>query len=714
MTSISFAESPKFGLVLSGGGSRGLAHIGVIKVLEKEGYYPDVITGTSMGSVVGGLYAMGYDAPTLEKIAREMDWELMFSDKISRKNIAIEEKEDAERFIVSFPLREGRVSLPRGLIAGYNISNLLSHLTLPVHHIHNFEDLPIPFCCIATDIETGEAVVLKEGYLADAIRASIAVPSVFTPVELDDRLLVDGGIARNLPISDAKEMGANVIIAVDVATPLLDRSQLNSAINIISQTALFQTVANNLEEQQKADILIEPDLGNLAALNFTNTVVDTLIRLGEKAAQEALPQIKALFDSLNIQKKNEVRFIPTTHIDRLYLQNIKIEGLKNVSKELVLSKLQITPPQWITPEELKTSIDRVYGSQFFEQVTYKLEPLNSGGINLVLRVVENQANFLRLGIHYNDYVKSQLVLNVTFRNLLIQGSKFSTDLILGGNPGLNSTYFYYTPWKFAPGAGINIKIQNFTSYLYEHNKRTQELNNRDVSASLVLHSSPMPNAYVRLGIQIDWTRIKPVIGTYPTTKLNLPLTFLRFHHDSYDKRFFPTEGNFIDIQIQRTLKTVTSKDNTFNYHPYSILTIHTKNIITVSKNTALIPSFHLGLSEPKNTPLIHKFYMGGTGIQRMNFIPLYGFQMMEFMGSYLSAFSFSVRNQLTKNNYFTSTINGGIAPDDISHLIKFGKYNTGLSFSYGYDSPIGPILLTLAKNFNRSDIFGHISIGYPF
>lgn len=714
LSSMLLAEQPKLGLVLSGGGARGLAHIGVIKVLEKEGIRPEIITGTSMGSIVGGLYAMGYDAKALERIAREMDWELMFSDQIPRKNIAIEEKEDAEKFIATFPLKEGKVTLPMGLVAGHNISNKLSNLTLPVHHIKDFSELPIPFRCIATDIETGEAVVLKNGYLADALRASMAVPSVFTPVEIDNRLLVDGGVVRNLPVSDALDMGADVTIAVDVATPLFDRSQLSSALLIMGQTALFQSNASNQIEQKKADILIVPEIGNLNAANFTNAAVDSLIRLGEKAAQKALPEIKAITDSLNIREKEEIRFIPTTQIERLYIRDLTLEGLKNVSPEVILNKMRISPPQWITPDELKNAIDRVYGSQFFEQVNYKLEPLNTGGVRLILRVVENSANFLKVGVHYDDHLKSLLLLNLTFRNFLIDGSKFSTDLMLGENPALTSNLFYYTSWKYAPGVGINIQLQNFTAYLYEKSQRTQELDLRYASAALMLHSSPVDNMYIHIGLQNEVTRIITIIGSYPESTINIPFVFFHLHYDSYDDRFFPTKGTYANLHVRRIAGPVFSSDESFQYNPYSTFTLRVDKAIPLNESAVIIRSFNFGMSDSKNIPDIHKFYMGGSGVQSLNFIPLFGYQVMELAGTQLSAFSFSLRNRLSKNNYFFATLNGGMVSDELSQLIKFGKYYYGLGLSYGYNSPIGPVMLTAGKNFKRSDIMTHISIGYPF
>jgi NTE family protein len=705
---------PKLGLALSGGGARGIAHIGVIKVLEKEGIRPDFITGTSMGSIVGGLYAIGYDAKTLERIAREMDWEQMFTDRIPRQSIAVEEKDDADKYIVSFPLKEGRVTLPLGLIGGHNISNKLSNLTLPVHHISNFNELPIPFLCITTDIETGEAIVQEKGYLADAIRASMAVPSVFTPIEIDGRLLVDGGVIRNFPVSDIRKMGADVVIGVDVATPLFDRDQLSSALLIMSQTALFQSTASTLEEQKLCDILILPDIGDLTAVNFSDEAVDSLIRAGEKAATDALPQIKALADSLGLRNKGGIRFIPTTQIEQLLIRELSLEGVSNVSDELIFNKLRIKPPQWITPDDLMTAIDRVYGSQFFEQVNYKLEPLSTGGVRLIIRVVEKSTNLLKVGIHYDDHLKSLLLLNLTYRNFLIEGSKFSTDLMLGGNPAISSSLFYYTSWRYAPGVGVDVQYKNFNAYLYEHHKRTQELNLQYGSAGFMLHSGPVDNMFVQLGLQYEIAGIKPIIGTYKKNTFYIPSAFLHLHYDTYDDRFFPNDGSYVNVYLRHISGSIYSRVDTVQYKPYFTATLRIDKTIPLSQNATIIRSINFGFSDRENIPDIHKFYMGGSGVVNLNFIPLYGFQVMELSGTQVASFSFSLRNRLSKNNYVFTTLNGGYATNNVSQLIKFGKYSYGMGLSYGYGSPIGPIIFTAAKNFKRADMITHISLGFPF
>jgi NTE family protein len=232
-SSIAFAQiaekkRPKIGLVLAGGGAKGLAEVGVIKVLEEAGIRPDYITGTSIGSIVGGLYASGYSVDDLYALAKEIDWNYYFNDDIARIHSPVIERDDHDKYLLSFPVEDKKVKLPRGAVIGKKISLLLSRLTINAHECTDFDDLPIPFRCVATNFATGEAVVLSKGSLADAMRASMSIPSVFEPVVIDGQLLIDGASARNMPVQDVIDMGADIVIAVDIGGPLLTDEQFKT------------------------------------------------------------------------------------------------------------------------------------------------------------------------------------------------------------------------------------------------------------------------------------------------------------------------------------------------------------------------------------------------------------------------------------------------------------------------------------------------------
>ncbi|MDD3052053.1 MAG: patatin-like phospholipase family protein, partial [Candidatus Cloacimonetes bacterium] len=455
-------DRPRVALVLSGGGAKGLAHIGVIKVLEEYGIYPDIITGTSMGSIIGGLYSIGYNGNKLDEAIRNIDWDNLLMDRIPRTSISIEEKADFGRFVVSFPIKGFSVKLPKGLVAGQNISSLISELMLSAHHITDFDNLPIPFKCVATNIATGEAVILEKGFLPDAIRASMSIPSAFTPVEIDGKLLVDGGLVMNLPVSLAKSMGADFIIAVDVSSQLKEKDELNSFVRVIEQSFGLQSYNKTLKERELCDILILPDVDNYNMMSFGE--YDSLFCKGTEAARKVGDQLQELSERLKEYPEKDT-FTPLLKVDSLFITNIVIEGLDKVSKNLIIGKLKIQKNTWISPADLNAAIERIYGSQFFERITYKFIPQNNGVV-LYLRLIEQSDDFFRAGLHYDSDMKTSLILNTTYRNFLLEGTKLSMSLNLGENVAYDVSYFIHTGWKPGFGIGLRSRLKTVMANLY--------------------------------------------------------------------------------------------------------------------------------------------------------------------------------------------------------------------------------------------------------
>ena len=347
-------KNREIGLVLSGGGAKGLAHIGVLEVLEKYDIEPDYITGTSMGSIVGGLYAIGYKAEKIKEIVLGLDWDRLLMDEISLKNVSMEEKKTINNYVGSFPIDGYKINLPKGLVAGQNIASLLSSLTISAHHIEQFSNFPIPFKCIATDIETGEKVILDSGQLSRAMRASMSIPSAFTPIEINDHYLVDGGLSRNLPAQELKDMGADLIIGVDVGSPLQNREDLTSLVDIMEQSINMLTQSDSNEQRKLCNILIEPQLYDYSMMSFNKA--DSIIHKGRIAAEKMGSQLKLLKTKAKVDSIPQT--IPMLKIDSLYVTEIKVKGLDKVSKNLVVNKLNMEAPAWITEKKKKQALKR--------------------------------------------------------------------------------------------------------------------------------------------------------------------------------------------------------------------------------------------------------------------------------------------------------------------------------------------------------------------
>jgi NTE family protein len=371
---------PKIGLVLAGGGARGASHVGVLKVLERERIPIDYIAGTSMGSIVGGMYAAGMPPEEIERQLAAVDWDDVFHDKVDRRDRSYRRKTDDRLWLYGIKpgYSDGRIKLPPGLVQGQKIGLLLTSLTLPVAEIESFDDLPIPFRAIAADIQTGEKVVLDSGNLAKAIRASMAVPAALSPVPWDGRRLVDGGIASNLPVQTVKEMGADIIIAIDLGEPLSEHELGESLLSIVDQlTAML--VRDNVERELAMltddDVLILPDLGDITSAQFER--VAEAIPTGVVAADLKIEELRELSLSeadyiAHVAARREPRS------DMPLIEFVTFENSSAVSDDFLLGRLETTMRgdpiigQPLDPRRMEQAINELYALDIFAHVAYEL------------------------------------------------------------------------------------------------------------------------------------------------------------------------------------------------------------------------------------------------------------------------------------------------------------------------------------------------------
>ncbi len=258
----------KVGLVLSGGGAKGLAHIGALKVIEESGVRIDYIGGTSMGAIIGALYASGYSATQLDSIFRETDFSSLIQDNIPRSAKTFYEKQESEKYALVLPFDKFKVGFPSGLSKGQNVYNLISKLTSHVSTVSDFSKLPIPFFCVATNVETGKEVILDRGYLPRAVTASGALPSLFSPVVIDDKVLIDGGVVNNYPVNEVRAKGMDIIIGVDVQDSLKNRDNLRSAFDVLVQINNYRTINDMIKKREKTDVYIHPNIEDFSVVSF--------------------------------------------------------------------------------------------------------------------------------------------------------------------------------------------------------------------------------------------------------------------------------------------------------------------------------------------------------------------------------------------------------------------------------------------------------------
>ena len=345
-------KRPKVGLVLSGGGAKGFAHVGVLKVLEELEIPVDCITGTSMGSIIGGFYSMGYSAKEIEKMISMQNWDIVLTDYVYRKYIPLFDRDEYDRYAFSFPIKDRGVALPEGIVHGHNVLKLFSKYSLDFHSTTDFSKLPIPFACAGADIVNGEEYIMEEGYLPLAMRASMSIPTLFTPVNYDGRLLVDGGMINNFPVIKAKNMGADIIIGVDVQKGKKTKSELKNMNDIINQGIFFLGMDTYQKNKKYVDIYIKPNIDGYSVSDFYKA--DSLIAIGERAARKMIPELMELKKKLGNDYQFKKQTLKPPHDnDTLFIKDIQIKGHKKLSELQILSKLHLKTPCKVSLKEIE-------------------------------------------------------------------------------------------------------------------------------------------------------------------------------------------------------------------------------------------------------------------------------------------------------------------------------------------------------------------------
>lgn len=441
---------PRVGLVLGGGGARGIAHVGVLQVLEEMQIPIDCIAGTSMGSIIGGLYASGMTPEEMEKTLTKIDWPEVFTDGPPRANLPFRTKQEQRVLInAGVGVNSDGVQLPKGLLEGQNLLLLLEELSLPVASVHDFDKLRIPYRAVATDLATGEPVVLGSGELAKAMRASMSIPSALVPVERDGKLLVDGGVSDNLPIDVVRKLcHPDVVIAVDVGAPLAPASQLTSVLSITNQLTTILTVRNVVEQVKtlgKKDILITPDLHDISSIDFDRS--SDAVRFGTIAAQGKQSDLSRLSVSPVTYQAYLAALPPAPSAEEQpVIDFIRISNSTRLSDQVIEQQLNIHPGERLNPQKLNRDLNEIYGMGDFQRVNYTLVKEN-GHTGLVVETVPRDVgtDILQFGLFLGANLKGDSEFDIstayTRSELNSLGGQWRNFLQLGGNIALISDFY---------------------------------------------------------------------------------------------------------------------------------------------------------------------------------------------------------------------------------------------------------------------------------
>lgn len=685
-------ERPKVGVVLSGGGAKGYAHIGALKVIEDAGIKIDYIGGTSIGAIIGALYASGYSADELEKIMYSLDLNSMILNEKTRTDLPFFDKSYREKYILELPFDNFKLGFPNALSTGQGTSEALTYLFRHVHDVNDFKKLPIPFVCVATRLSDGESVVFNQGYLPQVVLASGAYPTLLEPVHINGEMYIDGGVRNNYPVQEVIDLGADIIIGIDLQEGLLKQEDINSATKVIEQIISYNITSKSEEQSKLVNLSIKPHLKGFSVTSFDDK--DSIINAGYKAAQEVFPELQKIADQ---QGNQEIKRKPIESSEYALITDLEIKGLDAYNRSYIKGKIGIKPPQLTSYNEISKGIQALYSTGNFNKVFYRIVPNEDGHKKLVISVREKPTKqSLKFGLHYDDLFKTGLLLNFTAKRLLVDNSIFSADIILGDFPRYELNY--YVDNGYYPSFGINSSFKQFDS--------ETDISNFDLSDESVMldyqfnefvnqfyiQSTLYEKYAIGVGVEHQYLDIKtnnlPASNPLRRPEGSYFASVYGFARaDNRNNPNFPSNG----FKFDGIFKYIFSS-NSLNFNETSMLSanLEINQPITTWISARFFGSF--GTYFSNFPPISQKFALGGYVEQRfMNYTRFYGLPFLSATGDNKMLTGSAIQAKFIKNHYLSAFYNVANVEDDFDklNLIKF-KY-VGYGISYGYDSPLGPI-----------------------
>lgn len=714
-------KRPKVGLVLSGGAAHGLAHIGVIKYLEEIGIEVDYITGTSMGAVVGGVYAMGFDFNEIRNIAAAQDWSVLMSNNTPLYEVAPIEKEHHERIPLSIYWKEDTFTLPQSIIRGQKLDIILANMYSPAYRIRNFDDLKIPFRCVAIDIEDGGIKVFDEGYIGNAIRASMAIPSVFPPFELEDRLYVDGGLIRNFPVQECIDLGADIIIGVYVGGVKSKRDELNSMFDLLRQSAAMGSILDSESQSNLADIVIKPDVKEMKKFDFNN--FDGFIEKGYEAAKQYEDVLKKLASDCNkfeSPKRNDAVDYPL----KIKVDSLIISEDQPVLREMIKNRLGFHEGQYIALSELQKGLALTYGTKNFSQTSYSFD--YKDGKSLV-KVKTDEVEPYTIGVSLNRFkhYNASFIINAQARNVAGMPSNFRMDLRVSENPGMQGEYYLRIPQEPSILAKLYGKYELYDLPIFRGKvvDRLYNAKQGEVRFELVHESENIH--LISLGIEYKYDGLSPKIfktndvKKYNTHKFNLSLGY---ELNTLDKKLFPEKGSYFRTEVGYIFNNrLIREDQTENvsFLPFEESKRYFYSQLSYQKyfhfSKLFCAEFHINARYATGQSFLDNYKIGGPIQEKGRYFGFVGVDDSELLIDNHVAVKYGMRLHLSESIYVTPMLQYLYGRNLVA--LSFGDEDSISSvFSYGVvlgvESPIGPLVFDFGYAGLRDKVIVNLGIGY--
>ncbi|NQU81202.1 MAG: patatin-like phospholipase family protein [Bacteroidetes bacterium] len=690
-TSEGYSGHPKVAVVLSGGGAKGFAHIGVLKVLEEEGVPIDIIVGTSMGSLVGGLYSLGYTAKELEDLCKTQDWQTLIFDDLPRQYLSKSDRALQQRYLFALQVYEKKkISLPQGVIRGQNALNLLCGVTGNVPYDMDFSKLPISYACVAANLETGKEVVLNKGFLPTAMFASMAVPGIFQSLEREGLILIDGGAVNNFPVDVAKKMGADIIIGVDISNEFFEKEKLKSIQNVFGQLIGFLDQGKDSVNAGLCDLIIKPDVTGYSATSFNNEAVDTLIIRGEDAASKLRKEIRELVKCNNLQSRTISREYIAS--EKWLITNISISGKFKMDAAFLLRSIDLDVPGEYSFEEIKGVVNQLYGFGVFDKIYFNLYDNDIGKI-LNLNITERNLITQNIGFKVNTTDAAALMVNFSNKNYGNRFGQVSASAELSANPGIN--FIAETSKGNFPITGIELngKYQNFN--ICDDGEKLYKANLFYSSGAIYIYKRFLKQNVIGLGIKEEFysgdlfSRSNTDIISYEKNNFITDL-YGYLSIDNLDYYYFPNKG--IELYTEYSLQGNFAKTSDLSH----VFLFRMRNIFPVSHRTKVLLNVYGRAIFNSDFPDFKVTMAGGAPYsQYFDFhIPFVGLSPVNLIDRFALTGMTGMRFRLADNHYISFIANALYQNKDIFYT-GGGSWILGGGINYSMKTVFGPIDILL-------------------
>lgn len=749
---------PRVGLALSGGGAKGAAHIGVLKYLVEQGVPIDYISGTSMGSIVGGLYAIGYTADQLDSLISNLDWSQYITGGLDRRYRSASSRMERSAYLLSVPFNLGTLdsnitearrrgngfiaSLPGSFMGGNNITNLFNNLSLGYQDSMDFNDFPIPFACVATDVISGEEVVMRSGRFPTAIRASMAIPGVFSPVELGGKVLIDGGMTNNFPVDVCQDMGADYVIGVEVSDAMAtDASQLRSLPQIFNQLISVTVQAKSARNRGGCKIYLHPDISGFGTMSFNKSAIDSLVRRGYECAKEHAAEIEALKQELlargrkvaDEERERNGRRESSVENDRLALMSIDMGTMSESDKKWLLSKTKLKTGVPISGGDIIDAINIFKGTGAYSAVSYRLSDVKGQSsvsqdsiksYDLIFNFEPSPRHAFAIGARFDSEEAAAVLLNVGFNRNTLRGFKADVSLRLAQNFHLDLVGTYaarrfakinlaYRLYNSRFDMGSLLSQRYYSTHFYRHDISFffsefylyRFSGTAGVDEEFLLFDRLQGGNALLFGDDNLRTGSLGVFGT--------------FKYDSRDDSYFARDGANVDLDARwRITNQSLAAPDSIKVPGFADISAAYQHYITPMEGRfTLIPQLYTRFIIGSDYHFAYRNLVGGemSGRYIAHQIPFVGVLTPQQTDRCVTVVRFDVRCNVIGKHYITAMANYMASADAYWHY--FGKEyedRYGFGLQYAYDSPVGPLSLTgfWSNVYKRFGVY--LSLGYAF